>query len=320
MNAPPTVSVVIPAYRHSQYVVTTLESVFRQSFTDYEVIVINDGSPDETAEVVRPYVEAQRIRYVEQQNSGIAAARNRGLAEARGQFIAYLDDDDIWPEDKLQWQVKELLDRSELSAVAGALTIINEVGVEIFRPPIKDGDLTFESLFDGSPLYSPGQVLMRTNVVRALGGFDSTIWGADDFDIWFRLVKTGPLSVRHRCALYYRVHRANASNNGARMFEEIQRVLNLHLADVSHNARPALRKRAHRFLYSHGFSRVLARAKHLLRRGDFTELPNVARAIVRLAPCAIADPIILLWFLRDILPRRWMSGRDGAIVGRLSFL
>ena len=95
-----TVSVIIPTYNHVDYVAETLETVFAQTFGDYEVIVVNDGSPDGTAEVLRPSREAGRIRYIEQANAGQAAARNRGLAEARGEFIAFLDDDDLWPPDK----------------------------------------------------------------------------------------------------------------------------------------------------------------------------------------------------------------------------
>src|SRR5271170_3450676 len=99
------VSVVIPTYNHRDFVVEALESVFAQTFTDYEVIVVNDGSPDDTAAVLRPYIESGRIRYIEQENRGQAGARNRGLAEARGEFVAYLDDDDLWLRDKLAWQV-----------------------------------------------------------------------------------------------------------------------------------------------------------------------------------------------------------------------
>src|SRR5215207_7309801 len=135
MSSRPTVSVVIPAYGHSRYIGATLESVFCQSLTDYEVIVVNDGSPDNTAGVVRPYVDSQRVRYIDQPNAGVAAARNRGLALARGEFIAFIDDDDLWPADKLEWQVTELASRAEISAVAGGLSIIDESGAELFRPP-----------------------------------------------------------------------------------------------------------------------------------------------------------------------------------------
>src|SRR5689334_17923461 len=102
------VSVVIPTYNHSRYVLDAVESVFAQTFTDYELIVVNDGSPDDTSDVLRPLVDAQKIQYIEQPNRGGAAARNAGLGRARGEFIVILDDDDLLPADKLESQVAEM--------------------------------------------------------------------------------------------------------------------------------------------------------------------------------------------------------------------
>ncbi|MGA8478958.1 MAG: glycosyltransferase family A protein [Chthoniobacterales bacterium] len=93
----PSVAVVIPTYNRSSYILETLRSVFAQTFTDYEVIVINDGSPDDTAKLLEPLVKTRRIRYFEQKNAGQASARNKGIQEAKGKFIAFFDDDDIWP-------------------------------------------------------------------------------------------------------------------------------------------------------------------------------------------------------------------------------
>ena len=115
----PCVSVIIPTYKHQDFVLATLDSVFAQTFTDYEVIVINDGSPDDTAEVLLPLAEAGRIRYIEQKNTGQSIARNRGIAEAQGEFIALLDDDDLWPPDKLEWQVEALRRQPDVALIAG---------------------------------------------------------------------------------------------------------------------------------------------------------------------------------------------------------
>ena len=119
----PHVSVVIPTYNHSQYILSTIDSVFAQNYKGYEVIVINDGSPDDTAQVLKPLVEQNRIQYIEQENRGQAAARNRGLEVARGEFVAFLDDDDLWPPDKLEWQVAYLASHAEAVAVGGGAAI-----------------------------------------------------------------------------------------------------------------------------------------------------------------------------------------------------
>src|SRR4051812_10173624 len=104
----PTVSVVIPTYGHCRYVLETIESALGQTFSSNEIIVVNDGSPDDTVVVLQPYTQTGRIRYFEQPNAGQASARNRGLAEATGEFVAFLDDDDIWPADKLAWQIQAM--------------------------------------------------------------------------------------------------------------------------------------------------------------------------------------------------------------------
>ena len=113
------ISVVIPTYNHGPLLLDTLASVFAQTHQDYEVIVVNDGSPDDTAELLRPLVETRRVIYLEQENAGQAAARNRGLQAARGDYIAFLDDDDLWPADKLAWQVRVLDENPESVLVYG---------------------------------------------------------------------------------------------------------------------------------------------------------------------------------------------------------
>jgi glycosyltransferase involved in cell wall biosynthesis len=115
----PVVSLVMPSYDHRKFVLGTLEPVLAQSFTGYEVIVVNDGSPDDTAGLLRPLVETGRIRYFEQENAGQPAARNRGLAECPGEFIAFLDDDDAWPADTLEWQVELLRTHAPAVGVGG---------------------------------------------------------------------------------------------------------------------------------------------------------------------------------------------------------
>src|SRR5256714_7350260 len=104
----PKVSVVIAAYNVAEYIGETLESVFNQTFTDYEVIVINDGSEDESelSKVLAPYLE--RIVYLRQENRGLAAARNAGIRAARGRYIAFLHADDLWESEFLRRQIKSV--------------------------------------------------------------------------------------------------------------------------------------------------------------------------------------------------------------------
>ena len=111
----PLVSVVIPTYNSPDYLIQTLETVLAQTFTDYEVLVINDGSTDNTLERLKPY--QNRIRLIDQPNGGIGVARNRGIDEAWGKYVALLDHDDLWMPDKLQWQVEFFQRHPECSMV-----------------------------------------------------------------------------------------------------------------------------------------------------------------------------------------------------------
>jgi glycosyltransferase involved in cell wall biosynthesis len=210
------VSVVIPTYNHQDLIVATLESVFAQSYTDFEVVVVNDGSPDDTAGVLRPFVEAGRIRYVEQENGGQGAARNRGIREARGEFVALLDDDDLWPPDKLEWQVAALRERPEAVLVYGPHALLQPDGSVAPAPP-KDhpSGRVHHEFRKGCWLLSPGQALIRASSLREVGGFDPAIWGSDDWDLYIRLSRLGEFVYRDRVSLHYRMHATNASHSNA---------------------------------------------------------------------------------------------------------
>ena len=228
-GATPRVSVIIPTYKHRDYVVATLDSVNAQAFRDYEVIVVNDGSPDDTSEILRPYVASRKIRYFEQSNGGQATARNRGIAEARGEFIALLDDDDLWPPDKLQWQVSQL-ERSPEAVVVYGYPRLFGAGPDFdeINPNAPSGWVR-DAFVRGNWIRSPGQTLVRRSAIDKAGGLDPTIWGCDDWDLWLRLSSLGTFAYDARCSLWYRQHACNASRDVKRMVDNAMSVLHKHL-------------------------------------------------------------------------------------------
>jgi len=264
----PTVSVVIATYNHRDFVVDALSSVFEQTFRDYEIIVVNDGSQDDTANLLRPFAESGAISYCEQTNAGPAAARNRGLAAAKGEFIAYLDDDDRWPQDKLEWQVLALLSNPEISVIAGGYSIIDEDGNENEGPLSREGAVTFESLFDRNPFCSPGQTLIRAERLRAIGGFDTSIWGSDDFDAWFRLLRTGGITYINRIALRYRLHPLNSSNDVTRIAHQALEVIRRHAKSAPAGAQTGLMVRGYVSVFKYALRKMLNNSKSVLRRGS----------------------------------------------------
>jgi glycosyltransferase involved in cell wall biosynthesis len=273
----PSVSVVVPAYGHADYISATLASVFQQTFRDFEIIVVNDGSPDNTGEVVRPYVEAGRIRYYEQKNAGQAAARNAGLRYARGEFIAYVDDDDLWPGDKLEWQVASL--RAHPTAVAAYGYAHLTGNGENFRQPREAGPTGAikESLLGGNFIVSPGQVLIRASDLHAIGGFDEKIKGADDWDLWLRLSERGHFKYEEHCALRYRCHAGNASRNTRALFESQMTVLTKHLGATPFSRRWRDWLRCRRFIGRGSATPELIKARESRRRAEV--IRHIARAV-----------------------------------------
>jgi glycosyltransferase involved in cell wall biosynthesis len=303
------VSVIVPTFRHCDYVPQTLNSVFSQTFTDHEVIVVNDGSPDDTGAVLRPLAEAGRIKYIEQANAGQAAARNRGLAEARGEYVAFLDDDDLWPADKLAWQVRRLSDDAALSLVGGSAYAFKPDGSRAWHQVVSTGPMTFEQVFVRCPFSSPGQTLIRRSHLEAIGGFDPSIRGADDYDLYMRLIKVGPFFGDGRDALHYRVHDGNASRNYRQMMNAVEQA-------ISKNRPPTSSRRlirgAYRSLYAYlGFDST-QRLRGALHACHFGDVFREARLLGRFIGPAVRDPELGYYLIRDLAPN-WCRGWRRAI-------
>ena len=226
----PVVSVIVPTYSHEHYVEDALRSVEAQTFTDHEIIVINDGSPDKTAERLRPWRESGRIRYFEQPNAGQSAARNTGLRLARGRYIAFLDDDDLWPADKLAWQVAALECEPDAVLVYGFSESFGDAGPG-YRAPEHGGPSgqAKRAFLRGNHIVTPGQTLIRRDDLVAIGGLDTSLWATDDWDLWIRLADRGQFLYEHRLALHYRCHAENSSKNTRRHFQNGLRLLHKHL-------------------------------------------------------------------------------------------
>jgi glycosyltransferase involved in cell wall biosynthesis len=253
----PIVSIVIPTYRHRDFILETLASVERQTFPDYEIVVVNDGSPDDTADLLRPLATEGRIRYYEQPNSGQAAARNRGISEAEGTYVALLDDDDLLPPDKLAWQVAFMDANPEYGMVAGNARVIDAAG-NALRETSYDQDITFAGLFERSYFISPGQGLFRSSTLASIGGLDTAIWGADDWDLYFRLARVSKIRAVGRVALLYRKHAGNASLRTDLMLENSCLVIRRNLGHAAPRDRLRLSRKAFRFIYDYCGSSCLS--------------------------------------------------------------
>jgi glycosyltransferase involved in cell wall biosynthesis len=306
----PVVSVIIPAYQHGRCIEEALESVIAQKFRDFEIIVINDGCTDDTEEVLQPYVEKNLIRYFHQQNQGISATRNRGLSLASGEFVAFLDDDDVWVPDKLEWQVDALVNSPAL--VVGGLSSV--FGNKSDRKVIVESSgytvLETEMLFGGNPFGSPGQTLIRKSALLAIGGFDPTIWGADDHDVWIRLSRMGEIRRYDRISLMYRIHASNTSRDTGKMFENAEKVIRKNLADLTGPERDRCQRQGFRFLFRYGGKKLIWNGMGLICRGRFREGRElIGRSLKTFLPMAKRDPKLLFQVIAAILKSPWKMGR-----------
>ena len=311
MNHPaPLVSVIIPTYRHAEYIGETLASVFAQTFSDYEVVVVNDGSPDDTGERLRPLAESGRIRYFEQANAGQSVARNRGFAESRGEIIAYLDDDDLWPPDKLAWQVAAMREHPEwvmLSGISGCV----EADGSLRDLPAMDGELTLQSaevMFEDNGIGSPGQVVIRREALVAVGGFDPHLWGTDDTDLWIRLAAHGTAAQIKRTALYYRLHAGNASHAVDRMFWNAVKATHKNLRLLPLERRKPTWRNALTCIYGYSGTRVVKAA----RQDGFHSLWAALRVLAYILPTALRDATLARLISIDVLPE-WLQTLRGRL-------
>jgi glycosyltransferase involved in cell wall biosynthesis len=200
----PLVSVIVPAYDVAQFIGEALNSALAQSFTDYEVIVINDGSPD-TAELERtlvPYMP--RIVYIKQENRGVSAARNAGISAARGSLIAFLDGDDVWLPHYLEVQVKRIQADLSIDVLYPNVLMFGdsspEGGEEFMTLCPSRGEVTFERLLLQECNVSNCSIARKEMIVRA-GMFDESLRSVEDFDLWLRVTKIGGRIAYHRDVL-----------------------------------------------------------------------------------------------------------------------
>jgi len=211
VKSDPFVSIVIPAYNSSDFILETLESVFKQTFTDYEVVIVNDGSTDtiKLEELLTPYMD--RIIYIKQSNGGAAMARNNGILHSSGKLIAFLDSDDVWFPQYLEHQVK-ILNQNSYDLVYCDAMLFGDLKNKKFRTYMQEcpseGEVSCENLISGKiNLITSGVVARREAIIKA-GLFDESLTAAfpEDFDLWFRMARAGLKMGYHRAVLFkYRI-------------------------------------------------------------------------------------------------------------------
>jgi len=220
------VSVVIPCHNYGRFLAAAIESVLAQQYSPIELIVVDDGSTDETLAVASRYHD---LRYIHQRNLGASAARNRGLEAASGEFILFLDADDELTPDAIETSLQHLSARPDCALVYGHSDLIETEGSLIRKTPERSARLQSCIQEDpyaymlrwNNPLRSPGAILYRTDVVKRAGGFEGG--PAEDLDLNLRVVRDQAICCNDRVVLVARLHDANVSLNFSGMLRDTVR-------------------------------------------------------------------------------------------------
>ncbi len=216
------VSVVIPTYNRAAYVSEALQSVLAQTYADYEVIVVDDGSTDQTRGIVEAFVarDPKRVRYVYQANGGLSAARNTGCRLAQGRYVGLLDSDDLWKPQKLAIQLPHLERDPQVGLVSARAEAVDAANSRVLhlKPQQPAGTTLREMIAQGTQ--PPSSFLVRREAGESIGWFDPAIRrGIEDVDFCFRLARTWRFVCLEEPLIRYRLHTTNLSSEPIGTYE-----------------------------------------------------------------------------------------------------
>jgi glycosyltransferase involved in cell wall biosynthesis len=207
------VSVVMSVFNGEQFLAEAVESILDQSFSDFEFIVINDGSTDRSGAMLDTFQEKDsRLRVYHQENRGLVESLNRGCSIARGKYIARMDADDIAIRDRLRSQIDFMEEHPEIGLLGGVMELIDVNGrvFNTLRPPVDDQPIRSALYQADCPMYHP-TIVMRKTVFASSGGYRTFFLDAEDYDLWLRMAKRSQLANLDAVVLKYRVHPGQVS-------------------------------------------------------------------------------------------------------------
>jgi glycosyltransferase involved in cell wall biosynthesis len=303
----PRVSIVIPTYNRSTVVRRAIDSVFAQTFQDFEVVVVDDGSTDDTRGALVGYPD--RLRYIAQKNQGPAAARNHGMEQARGQFIGFLDSDDLYYPDNIEAHVRVFERNPAAGLVYSGSLIVDHEGnpIKEQRPDPRNRGDVLERLI----LYNfitTSTVLMRKECFTAVGGMNTRLWFAEDLYYWLRIAAKYPVDFAEQVLVRYQRSQI-ALSHGNPLMEIVPKhmeMLDLAFADpdLATRLRP-LKAEAYRSAYAS----YAATALEILQPAVARDM--ACRAIAARPTGWKSYPLLAKTFLGSALLRRLRRWRRG---------
>jgi glycosyltransferase involved in cell wall biosynthesis len=203
----PTINVIIHTYNNERFIGETIESVLSQTYKDYEIIVVDDGSTDNTRDALLPYMG--KIRYHYKENSGIASAKNAGIRLSKAKYIAFFDHDDLWDPDKLKIQMEYFNKNPQVGLVYSKYTSFKD-GKNLRTKPKKGySGWIFAKLLSKS-IIQTSTVMVKKECLDAIGLFDESFALADEYDLFLRIAREFQCGFVDKELTKYRVHDSNA--------------------------------------------------------------------------------------------------------------
>jgi len=234
------ISVIIPVYNMEDYIAFTVQSVLAQTYSNFELLIVDDGSTDKSKKICQEFKDL-RIKIIEQKNQGVSAARNAGIRQAKGEFLAFLDGDDLWLPDKLEKHTKHLEKNPNVAVSFSRFSLINEAGNSIGL--IKTSQIkkvTPELIFCRNPVGNPSCTVLRTEIfeqvkyLKNLEGqadiynyFDEELHHFEDVELWLRIALKGEDKIAGipEALTLYRVNPKGASANFSKQLDGLSKML-----------------------------------------------------------------------------------------------
>ena len=288
------VSIVTPTYNRAQYLPAAVASVLAQTFRDLELIIVDDGSVDNTRDVLEPFLSDKRVHYFYQANKGQSHARNLALEYAKGDFIAFLDSDDLWSVDKLEKQLAVFRANPQADIVHGDEAMIDQTGSVISLQNMKrhSGQITPFLLADNS--VSITTALVKRQCFDEMGGFDTSVGVADDYELWLRFSAYYHFKYEPGIVASYRVIADQISSDKCRRFAANEQIISQFLAKHGE----ALTKKQRRW----GLARFYCRKARYFASVD--DRLTAVRAVALAFRNTPTDSMVWRALYRVLVPRR----------------
>jgi glycosyltransferase involved in cell wall biosynthesis len=281
----PTISVVIPAYNAERTVLETIESVQQQAFSDFEIIVINDGSTDGTLKLLQS-IQDERLKIFSYENGGLPVARNRGISHATGEFIAFLDADDLWTPDKLELQLAALQQHPE-AGVAYSWTYFKYDKEEYSyadESSFFEGNV-YPDLLVRNFLHNGSNPLIRRQAIESVGFFEPTLKSCEDWDYYLRLAAKWHFALVPKSQIIYR-QSSSSMTSKVEVMEKYQLIVIERAFKVAPLSLQSLKKESLSWVYKYA-------AQQYLKYGS-NNFKDLKLAATKLARAAWIQPQVLL--------------------------